>query len=59
MKNAELLLQKLYPIYLEIYFVFIQIIDRPGGGAMFAMEYLDMGRGLSKYAATLGEQLGR
>lgn len=37
----------------------IKIIDRPGGGAMFAMEYLDMGRGLSKYAATLGEQLGR
>ena len=40
-------------------FIIYQVIDRPGGGAMFVMECLDLGKGLSKYAATLGEQLGR
>ncbi|XP_027519900.1 fructosamine-3-kinase isoform X2 [Chiroxiphia lanceolata] len=34
----------------------IKVIDLPGGGAMFAMEYLKM-KHLSKYSSKLGEQI--
>ncbi|XP_043924059.1 ketosamine-3-kinase-like [Protopterus annectens] len=34
----------------------IKVIDLPDGGAMFAMEYLDM-RSLNRYSAKLGEQM--
>uniref|UniRef100_A0A8D0EAT6 protein-ribulosamine 3-kinase n=1 Tax=Salvator merianae TaxID=96440 RepID=A0A8D0EAT6_SALMN len=34
----------------------IKVMDLPGGGAAFAMEYIKM-KGLSKYSARLGEQI--
>ncbi|KAL5009461.1 hypothetical protein ScPMuIL_011766 [Solemya velum] len=37
----------------------IKVISVPEGGAMIAMEYLDLSRGLSKCSAILGEQLAR
>ncbi|WAR03814.1 KT3K-like protein [Mya arenaria] len=37
----------------------IKVIDQPSGGAALVMEYVEMGGGLHKYAAQLGEQLAR
>jgi len=35
------------------------VVDKPGGGAALIMEYVEIGGGLHKHAALLGEQLGR